>query len=188
MSLNVQRLDERVVESMAASGVPGAAIGVIHEGELIYADGFGRTSAEEGGIPVSAKTLFRIGSTTKPMTGTVVLSLVEPGLLDLDQPVADYLPWFQLADQSATDAVNLRHLLSHTSGLPTAADLHSSRDPGGLEDYVRHSVPNLSLVARPGKIFCYSNPGVSIAGLVAEVVTGKRYADLVQEIVFDPLA
>jgi CubicO group peptidase (beta-lactamase class C family) len=185
--LNLRRIEERVEAGMAAGHIPGVALGILSDGELVYARGFGVTSVEDGGMPVSASTLFRIGSVTKPITGTIVMSLVEQGRLDLDQPVVAYLPWFELSDPVATRAVTLRHLLSHTAGIPTAADHHGSRDPGALMDYVRREVPKLGRVATPGRVFCYSNPGVCIAGLAAEVVTGTPYTELAQQIVFGPL-
>ncbi|MFN8537359.1 MAG: serine hydrolase domain-containing protein [Thermomicrobiales bacterium] len=105
-------------------------------GALAEARGFGVTSADDSGLPVTPQTLFQIGSTTKPLTGTLVMRLVAAGLLDLGRPVIEYLPTFRLAEPGAAERVTLRLLLSHTAGLPwdqiTPTRLHGRRDPAGL--------------------------------------------------------
>src|SRR4051794_30959241 len=103
---------------MAAASVPGLALAAVHHGEVAYARGFGVTSVEDGGIPVTPQTLFQIGSTTKPLTGTMLLRLVERSDLDLDRPVQTWMPDFTLSEPKAAERVTLRMLLSHTAGLP----------------------------------------------------------------------
>jgi CubicO group peptidase (beta-lactamase class C family) len=171
---------------MGAAGVPGLALAVVQGDEVVYARGFGVTSVEDGGLPVTAQTLFRIGSTTKPLTGTAVMRLVEAGQLDLDRPVRDRLDWFALSEPGA-ERVTLRMLMSHTAGLPTAAEHVGARDPDGLEAYLRREIASLPLVAPPGRVWSYSNPGISLVGHLAEVAAGKPYAELMRELVFDPL-
>jgi Beta-lactamase len=97
--------------------IPGAALGVIQAGEIVYQRGFGVTSVEEGGVPVSPGSLFAIGSVTKLFTRTAVMRLAEEGRLDLEVPVSRYLPGFP--GEGAWPGVTLRWLLSHTSGLPS---------------------------------------------------------------------
>src|SRR5262245_52853995 len=94
--------------------VPGAAVGVLHDGVERH-EGFGVTSVENT-LDVTPDTRFQIGSISKTFTGTVVLYLVAEGLLDLDRPVREYLPDLALADADATQRVTLRHLLTHTAG------------------------------------------------------------------------
>src|SRR5438093_8086977 len=115
--LNVRALEQRIADAMGAAGVPGLALAVVQGDEVVYARGFGVTSVEDGGLPVTPQTLFRIGSTTKPLTGTAVMRLVEAGQLDLDRPVRDRLDWFALSEPGA-ERVTLRMLMSHTAGLP----------------------------------------------------------------------
>ncbi len=167
--------------------IPGLALAIVHECKLIYARGFGVTSVEDGGVPVTPETLFRIGSITKPLTGTAIMRLVEAGKLDLDTPVKAYIDWFRLSDPEATEHVTLRMLLSHTSGLPTDGQHLGSRDPQGLEVSVREQIPEYSLLAPPNTVMSYSNPGLNLAGYIAEVVSGKHYAEFMQEAVFEPL-
>ena len=185
--LDVEVLEERLTAQMAAAKVPGASLCVIHENEVIYANGFGTTSVEDGGLPVTPQTLFRIGSTTKPLTATALLRLLEQDLLCLDRPIKSYVPWFALKDSDATAQVTVRHVMTHVSGLAVDAAHWGPRDPDGLERYVREEIPAYDLIAKPGEVFQYSNPAVDVAGYVAEVVAGKPYAELMQELVFDPL-
>jgi CubicO group peptidase (beta-lactamase class C family) len=173
---------------MAKRKLPGLALAVIQDGEVIYARGLGTTCCEDGGLPVAATTLFRIGSITKPLTGTVIMRLVEAGLLDLDRPVREYIPWFRVKAEGAADAITLRMLLTHTSGLPTTTgDNHGDRDPAGLERHIQEDFPTYDLVAPPGKLCSYSNPNLSLAGYIAQVVTGKPYTQVIQDLLFTPL-
>ncbi len=181
-------LEELITKHMRTAHVPGASIAVCGTEGVIYARGFGKTSLEEEGSAVTSQTLFRIGSTTKVFTGTAILRMVEAGLLDLDYPIKTYLPsWFTLGDEVSARLVTLRMLLSHTSGLPADTFPFGSRNPDGLEKFVRQDIPGYLLIAEPGSIWSYSNPGVNLAGYVAEVVYGKPFAELVQEFVFTPL-
>src|SRR5947209_7176403 len=184
--LNFCKLEQRIEQGMQKGHVPGLALAIVKDQEVIYARGFGVTSVEDGGLPVTPQTLFRIGSTTKPLTGTAVMRLVEAGQIDLDRPVRDRLDWFALSEPGA-ERVTLRMLMSHTAGLPTAAEHVGAREPGGLEAYLRREIASLPLVAPPGRVWSYSNPGISLVGHLAEVAAGKPYAELMRELVFDPL-
>jgi CubicO group peptidase (beta-lactamase class C family) len=185
--LNVHDLERRIDEAMTAAKVPGLSIAIVQGEEVAYARGFGVTNAEDDGPPVTPRTLFRIGSTTKPLTGTAVMRLVELGKLDLDRPVRDYVDWLRLADPSATERVTLRMLMSHTAGLATAAEHYGPRDPAGLATYVRDGLPSVPFVAPLARLWSYSNPGISLVGYVAEVAAGQPFLDLMRELVFEPL-
>jgi len=185
------RSDERITSAMAASGTPGVALAVVQDGVVVHARGFGVTSVEEGRIPVTERTLFQIGSTTKPLTGTLLMRLVERGLLDLDSPVKRWLPDLRLSEPNAAEIVSLRMLLSHTSGLPwdqiSPTRIFGRRDPDALAAWVRDELPQRPFVAPPGARWGYSNPGINLAARVAEIVTGESYVDLMRRRVFEPL-
>ncbi|HEX5504460.1 MAG TPA: serine hydrolase domain-containing protein [Thermomicrobiales bacterium] len=189
--LNIWRLEADIAARMAAARVPGLALAVVGGGEVIYARGFGVTSVEDGGLPVTPYTLFQIGSITKSLTGTLVMRLVDAGALDLDRPVTAYLPDLTLGQPDVAGRVTLRRLLSHTAGLPfdqiTPDRLYGSRDPDALAAYVRDELPRRPLVAAPGARWSYSNPGIILAARVAEVVTGRTYPELLRELVCAPL-
>jgi CubicO group peptidase (beta-lactamase class C family) len=167
--------------------IPGMAIAVVHKGEVVYAQGFGITNAEEGGAPVTAQTLFRIGSVTKPLTGTALMRLVEMGKLDLGVPISQYLPGFQLSAPGAVDQISLRMLLSHSSGLSSAANAFGSRDSEALANTVRDVIAHLDFVAAPGSVYAYSNQGVILAAHIGAVVYGKPYGQMMQDLLFRPL-
>ncbi len=185
--LNFYRLEQYIEAEMEAAHIPGLALAIVKGQEVIYARGLGVTSVEDGGLPVTPQTLFRIGSTTKPLVGTAVMRLVEAGKLDLDRPVKEYLDWFTLSEQRAVGDVTLRRLMTHTAGFPTDYTPYGSRDPEALEASLREELPHLSLLAPPGKIWSYSNIGIRLAGLIAQAVSGKAFTELLQEMVFDPL-
>jgi CubicO group peptidase (beta-lactamase class C family) len=185
--LNLHKLEQSVEEQMQAAQVPGVALAIIQGQEIIYARGFGVTSADGSGLPVTPHTLFRIGETTIPLTGTAVMRLVEAGKLALDKPIKEYINWFTLKEEGAAEQVTLRMLMSHTSGLPTDYKPYGRREPSGLEEYVRQEIPRYPLYAPPGKLYRFSVCGINVAGYIAQVVTGKLYTELMRELVFDPL-
>jgi CubicO group peptidase (beta-lactamase class C family) len=187
MTFSFNTLESAIIHLMEDQKITGLAMAIVKDDAVLYSQGFGVTSMEEGGVPVTPDTLFRIGSTSKPMTGTLVMRLVEQGLLDLDAPIKTYLPDFHLQDSRVEDTVTVRHFLSHSSGLPSDFSEKGSRDPEGLARHIREDFPRYKQIAPPGKVFCYSNPGINLCGRVAEAVTGKPYAQLMREMVFDPL-
>lgn len=189
--MNYYRLETRITAAMAEARVPGLALAIVANREIVYARGFGVTSVEAGGVPVTPETLFQIGSVTKPLTGTMIVALSARGPLDLDAPVTTYLPTLTLGEPDMAPQVTPRHLLSHTSGLPwdqiTPARLFGSRDPAGLATYVERELPRRPLGAPPGMLFNYSNPGFNLAARVAEVATGTPYTELMARRLFEPL-
>lgn len=186
--LNLYALEKVVTAAMQAAKVPGAALAIVHNRELIYAHGFGVTSIEDGGIPVTPATIFRIGSTSKPLTTTAIMRLVETGALELDTPISEILPDLEFSVPGAIGEVTLRRLLTHTAALPTAAEHYGPREVEGLRAGVYGDIAGYPLVAPVGKVWSYSNPGINLAGYLAERVGGKPYPQLMQELVFDPLA
>src|SRR6266700_3805821 len=89
--LQIYSLERAIQERMHAQLVPGLALAIVQDQQIVYARGFGTTSVEDGGAAVTPQTLFRIGSTSKPLTGTAIMRLVEEGKLDLDCPVNAYV-------------------------------------------------------------------------------------------------
>src|SRR3954447_25234508 len=109
-----QFLTARFGELVAQRNVPGAAIAVLKDGEIVdTAAGVLSTST---GVAVTADSVFQIGSITKVWTATLVMQLVDEGLLDLDAPIRRYLPEFRLQDEKAAAAITTRQLLSHQAG------------------------------------------------------------------------
>ena len=145
--------------------MPGAVVGVWHDGEIeLAATGVCSTAT---GIDVTTDTLFQIGSITKVWTATLVMQLVDEGLVDLDAPVRTYLPDLSLADEATTAAVTVRQLLTHTSGI---GDLDFGLFGRG-DDCVRRFVAGLAgrpMLHEPGRFMSYCNSGFPVLGSLIE--------------------
>lgn len=172
----IAEIDAFVDARMEALRIPGVAIAIIEDGEIIHAKGFGVT--REGGEAVTADTLFQIGSISKPFTATAIMKLVEAGEIGLDDPVVDHLPWFRTSDAAQSAQITIRHLLAHRSGISTFDGNHNqdggSGDAKAMEDAVR-DLSRISLSAPPGEIFQYSNANYQILGVLIETVTGEPF-------------
>lgn len=175
------RLDAIVNEELRASVTPGAAVAVVEGDRVIFAKGYGVASVETGAA-VSPDMLFRLGSTTKMMTAAALVSLAEEGKLDLRKPVGAYLPWLP----RGLAALTAHQLLTHTAGLKDEAPMNGSHDDEALETRIRGWTDEF-IAFEPGRIYSYSNPGYTLAGLLLEKVGGKPYADMMAERVFTPL-
>ena len=111
---SIGRLADKVEAAMAKYAIPGVGLGVWYRGRE-YVRGFGVTSVDQPS-PVTADTVFRIGSTTKTFTATAIMRLVERGRISLDRPVRAYLPDFQTQDPSVAVRITVRQLLNHSAG------------------------------------------------------------------------
>src|SRR5689334_22863181 len=120
--LDYDALEQLIQLRMAEAIVPGLALAIVQGDKVIYARGFGVTSTDDNAPSVTPDTLFRIGSVTKPLTGTMIMRLVETGVLDLDKPITEYVDWLTIGEPNVAPQITLRMLLSHTAGLPTSLD------------------------------------------------------------------
>ncbi|MCB8961889.1 MAG: beta-lactamase family protein [Ardenticatenales bacterium] len=171
-------------EQMLVLGVPGVAFGILQNGET-QIRGLGVTNVNHP-LPVTAETLFQIGSNTKTFTGTLIMMLAQDGLVELDRPVSHYLPEFRVQDEAATRGATVRHLLNHTAGW--VGDLFE--DTGMGDDAKARYVAlmaDLEQLAPFGHHFSYNNAAFGVAGRIIEKVTGKLYEQVIQERIFDPL-
>ncbi len=173
-----------VVAEMQRLGVPGVAVGILYEGQQ-YLAGFGVTSVENP-LPVTADTLFQIGSTTKTVTGTIIMHLAEKGVIDLDEPVRHYVPDLTLADKTAETTVTPRHLLTHMGGWMGDFFRETGSGDDCLSRYVAE-MAELDQVVPVGSLWSYNNAGFGLAGRLIEAVTGKPYEAVAQELILDPL-
>jgi CubicO group peptidase (beta-lactamase class C family) len=185
--IRMKSVDSLIQPYMVRGDILGAAVAILQDGEIIYQGGFGTTSVEQNGVAVTPHTLFAYGSISKTLCATLIMRLVERGLLDLDGPVRVYLPDLLFSDPEYGRQITLRHLLSHTSGLPMAGKYWGPCDPDSLRRFVYEQIPDYAFLSAPGSVHLYSNTVFCIAGHIAEAVTGKVYPDLMQEYVFDPL-
>ncbi|MWA15209.1 serine hydrolase domain-containing protein [Streptomyces sp. BA2] len=180
-------VDTFVAERLDATGTPGAALAVIEDGRVVHERGFG----EDGrGRAVTPDTPFLWGSLSKPVTGLAVMQQVEAGRVDLDAPVRTYLPWFRLADPDVSDRITVRHLLTHTSGIPTAAsgeigDRYDN-EPGALATAAR-ALAHVEPADRPGGSYAYSSAGYAVLGALVEEVSGRPFGTYLHQRILGPL-
>ncbi len=184
--LSYYQLERCVEEHMQKMHVPAAALAIVNTQGILYANGFGMTSVERGGAPVSTQTLFRIGSVTKPMLSTAVMRLVEMRELELDRPLQEYDRELRFRAPYTGGEITVRMLLSHMSGLP-ADSFDDDGHPHGLERYIREQLPLYHFVAPPGTLYSYANAGFNLLGYLVQRMGKKPFPDLMQELVFDPL-
>ena len=163
---------------------PGCALGVIQDGELVHARGFGSACLEHG-VPITPGTVFDIGSTSKQFTAAAIGLLVADNRLGVEDEIHDWIP--ELADFGAK--VTLDHLLHHTSGLPDYLGLMDASPPDWTtpEDALEALLEVKALRFEPGKRFEYSNTNFFLLSLVAERASGAPFREFVRTRLFEPL-
>ena len=177
-------IDAIVEPAIAAARIPGAAVAVVVGDEIVCTRGYGYRDARAK-LPMTPATCYPIASTTKAMSATLLGMLVDESRLAWDAPVQTYLPRFRLGDPSMSGEVTLRDLLCMRTGLPRHdwLWLGNPMTRAELLGRLRH----LELSAGFRERFQYSNITATIAGHVAEEVTGRSWEDLVRERLFEPL-
>ncbi|MEV6235123.1 serine hydrolase [Lentzea sp. NPDC051838] len=182
--LDAKHWQRRLSALAKKHGVPGAALGILYRGEVVQAHHGVLNTAT--GVEVTDDTIFQIGSIGKVWTTTVVMRLVDEGLLDLDAPITDVLPELKLADPVVEQKVTMRHLLTHTSGI----DGDNFTDTGRGDDCLERYTELLADAAQNhplGATFSYSNAGFVLAGRVIEKLTGTTWDAAMREKLFAPL-
>jgi CubicO group peptidase (beta-lactamase class C family) len=177
-------LQQRLDELRAKHGVPAASLAVLRE-EEINAAASGVLNLDTG-VEATVDSLFQIGSITKVWTTTVVMQLVDDGLVELDAPLRRYVAEFRVADESVSQAVTIRHLLTHSSGIDGDHLTDTGRGDDALEKYVA-SCASLRQVHPLGATMSYCNTGFSLLGRVIEVVTGEVWDDAMRARLFEPM-
>lgn len=187
--MDISRFEEKLTKELLERGIVGAAWAITDSRELLAAKGFGVTSAEKPWDPVRSDTLFRIASNTKITVTLTAMVLRREGLLDLDAPITDYVPWLCLQDRKAEKRITLRKLLSHTAGFPKEYTPDGVRDEERAEEILRRELEGLPLLWDPDSgNFLYSNLGVRLAALAMSRVSGKPFSELCEKAVLIPLS
>jgi CubicO group peptidase (beta-lactamase class C family) len=207
-SERLHRVDEVVQRHIDEHRIAGAVTLVARKGWVVHFEAQGLMDLESK-QPMSKDTLFRMASSTKPVTGVAILMLVEEGKVRLTDPVSKFIPEFKamkVAVQrepesevqlvAAEREITIRDLLTHTSGLGsgglgTRRVARESLRPGGSEETLASFIPRLAAVPldfQPGTRWRYSGlPGLDVLGRVVEVVSGQSYAEFLRGRIFEPL-
>lgn len=170
-----------MLDEMQKAGIPGAAVAVVVGDRVVWTKGFGVANAETQ-APVTADTLFQIGSVTKSFTAAALLTAASDGRLALDRPVSTYVKGLA----PCLGAPTLTQLLSHTGGLIDEPDEFGPQGEDGLGAYQRTWTSEYCMLP-PGRAFSYSNSGFALAGLALQEADGKPFADVMRTRVLAPL-
>jgi CubicO group peptidase (beta-lactamase class C family) len=185
-----KELDSVLQEIMTRWDIPGLAVGLVRGDDVVYAKGFGVQSLETR-APVTLDSVFCTASVSKCFVATAVMQLVERGKIDLDAPLVQYLPYFQMDDERHRQ-ITIRQILSHTSGMPDMEEdeyvdflSHPEYDDGAAERYVR-GLKNRKLIAEPGEKFSYSNIAYNVLGDMLAKISGKSFEEAMREHILLP--
>ena len=174
---------------------PGLSLVVVKDGEIVYQKGFGLADGPRN-IPATADTVYNTWSMVKPMTAVAVLQLHEQGLLDIDDPVADYLPFFEVQYPSeSSETITIRHLLNHSSGFRNTTPpeawswIHFDGDPEWNQtELIVEKLPEFAELAyEPGSQGIYTNIGYMLLAAVIEAASGQTYQQYMIDHIFKPL-
>jgi CubicO group peptidase (beta-lactamase class C family) len=209
--LDLPALDRWTDRVMRRGRIPGLSLGLVRKGRRLLARGYGYRDRERK-LPATSATVYGIASMTKSFTALAVLRLEEHGQLRVRDPVVRHLPEFRTPDPRWTRKITVRHLLTHSSGLPPLPSIYYTagrslaRDPPydptvarrvgvdpdhppidtyeGLMDYL--ATERYRLLGPPGQHFSYSNEGFGLLGAVVERASGRTYERLVEEEILRP--
>ncbi|MEP6742893.1 MAG: serine hydrolase [bacterium] len=170
-------------ERVAAGDFPSAVYVVAERGVTLFADALGNAVVNPRPIPATSETIYDLASLTKPLvTGLLCSRRIEAGELTIDSSIAHYLAEFDRTDKQA---ITVRELLTHTSGLPAWQPLYVLAE--GKRERVVSAIANLALEDKPGKRVIYSDLGFILLGFLLERMTGSRLAQLAHQEIIEPL-
>lgn len=187
----VANIEAFIADEMAINDITGLAIGIVFDGQLAYANGFGAANLDTGAA-VTPQTVFLLAETSMTPTAMAILQLVEQEKIDLDAPLTDYLPYFEMADERAQE-ITVGQILAHTSGIPDSGDTATNwalstpeYDEEAIERMVRGLAERRLLIA-PGQAWVYSDIAYMVLGDVIAKVAGQPFEEYMAEHIFAPL-
>lgn len=186
VSMNIQNL---LQESIEDSGAVGASVAIIDNGRISFY-GHGKKSIT-GSDLISEDTIFEIGSVTKVFTSLLLADMADKGTVQLDDLIEMHLPGIKIPDLDGKK-ITLRHLATHTSGIPRMPDNFAPKDPSNpYQDYTIERLfeylESCTLAKTPGESFEYSNIGMGLLGHILSIKSGKSYEELVKELISNKL-
>jgi CubicO group peptidase (beta-lactamase class C family) len=199
----IERVRERCAYWVESGHTPALSVCVARRGVIALHEAFGVSGPEAGAAPIDRRSLFPISSVTKPITTTVVMQLVEDGLIGLNRPVLDYIPEIKA---EGAEEILLHHLLTHTSGYtwhdeePALSHVQRKVSEGfkiplpacEANQHPLHAALiqlflDVPLAQQPGELMMYSNHNYELLSEIVRRVTGRPHWELARERVFDPL-
>ena len=175
------KIDRLVSAEMSRQKIPGMAVAVVKNGKVVLARGYGFANLEHQ-VPVTTHSIFNSGSVSKQFTAAAIMHIEEHGKLRLDDHISRYLP----RTKARWGTITVRHLLTHTSGIPEYEDEIDMR-----RDYSERQLTELVGLLRrrsaPGHKFEYSNSGYVLLGVIVRTITREFHADYIRRNIFEPL-
>lgn len=169
--------------------MPGGAIAVIQNGEIIFQNGYGLADVDNGTL-ITTESVFHLGSVGKQFTAMGIMMLKEQGLVDYDEPIGSYLPELEWMG----DGVTVRRLLHHTSGIMGYDDsdeiydaLLKAAELPTNDDLLNVMAEYGDILTEPGEEYSYNDTGYDLLGVLIERISGQSYASFMEENIFSPL-
>jgi len=183
----IKKIEEFVHKQMENGKIPGMSVAIVERDNTLYKKGFGFTNVKTK-RPVSTKTLFEIGATSKAFTALGILLLEAEGKINLDYSVDKYIPWFRMKYEGREVKITIKHLLYEISGIPfeTIGDI----PPAGGDDALENSVRILmekELGHKPGEKFVFASMNYNVLGLIIQKKSGEPFEKYMQDYVLKPL-
>ena len=181
------KIEDHIEKYMNKGKIPGISVVIVKGDKTIYQNGVGYANTDSK-KPVTSKTLFEIGSTSKAFTGLGILKLKKDGLVDTNEPITKYIPWLKMKYEGVEVPVTVEQFLHQTSGVPfkTIDSIPVSDNSNALEQTVKNLV-GIELDTYPGERFQYATINYDVLGYVIEKVTGKSYEEYMNENVLKSL-
>ncbi|WP_305687027.1 serine hydrolase [Microbacterium sp.] len=181
----VEALPDFIEKALEQTGVPGAAVAVVSNGEVVFEEGYGVRDVTTG-EPVDAGTVFQIASLSKPLSSSVVAkAITEDADLSWEDPVIEYLPDFALNDPYVTEHAKISDFFSHRTGIPTGGG-DELEDIGFDADYIMAHMDQIPL-ASFRDTYQYSNFGLTVGAEAVAASRGQTWPETAQELLFEPL-
>jgi len=184
---SIDEIKETVQKLMKEGDIPGLSLVILRPDQPDFIEGFGYADLEKKN-PVTPDTLFEIGSCSKSFTALAALKLEAEGLLNLDNPVSKYLPWFYVTYEGEKVEITVRQVLHHISGIPfnSVERIPMGNEENALEQTVKNIV-GIELYAPPGQQYQYATVNYDIVGLIIQEAARISYEEYMEKQIFQPL-
>ncbi len=181
---SIKNLSENLKKCIIKNNTPGAQISIYHKGKL-YNETAGVLN-QNTKINVTEDSVFMIGSITKVFTGVLLMQLVDKELINLDDPVNEYLPEVKIDKRPLPDSITVRMLLNHTSGIDGDFFIRTGWNEDAIEKYMSE-LTRVGYLHPSGVMRSYCNAAYSMAGRIIEKINGKHFNDVLQEKLLEPI-
>lgn len=179
-------LEKYIQSEMKSSHIPGAAVGIIKDNNVVYSKGLG--IADSKGKRITTETSFNMASISKTFAAVATMQLVEKGKIDLNAPIDKYIPWVKITIPVGAPKITVKHLLTHTSGITTKLGVKvvTQDKSANIKELVLKQ-KGLTTNSLAGESWEYSNLNFVLIGAIIESVTGESYPDYLRKNILTPL-